>query len=158
MSRGLGDVYKRQEGEQPRVNPGFIYETDRTGFQNLVHPCIRMNEEYDAGRFTVDRAADLLKKFIYPDAEILTELTVWLGQMILGGNVVYRPVTKHIRHMLTEESARQFLNRACMEWDKKGLEGQGRYFVRLGVRQFPGNKDARQEVMLVEADQMVFSL
>ncbi len=146
------------EGEQPRVNPGFIYETDRTGFQNLVHPCIRMNEEYDAGRFTVDRAADLLKKFIYPDAEILTELTVWLGQMILGGNVVYRPVTKHIRHMLTEESARQFLNRACMEWDKKGLEGQGRYFVRLGVRQFPGNKDAREEVMLVEADQMVFSL
>lgn len=145
-------------GEQPRVNPGFVYETDRTGFQNPAHPCIRMNETYDAGSFSVDRAADLLKKFIYPEAEILTELTVWLGQMILGGNVVYRPVGKRIRHMLTEESARQFLNRACAEWAGKGLEGQERYFVRLGVRQFPGKGDAREEVMLVEADQIVFGL
>lgn len=145
-------------GQQPRVNPGFIYETDRTGFQNLAYPCIRMNAKYDAGRFTVGRAVDLLKKFIYPAAEILTELTVWLGQMILGGNVVYRPVTKHVRHVLTEESARQFLDRACEEWDNKGLEGQGRYFVRLGVRQFAGKGNEPEEVMLVEAERIVFYL
>lgn len=144
---------------QPQVNPGFVYETDRAGFQNLAHPCIRMAEVYDAGIFSIDAGTELLKKFIHPDAGLLTELTAWLGQRIQGSHIVYRPVAKRIKHGLSEASAKEFFTRAKAAWDGKGLEGKGRYFVRIGVTQFPRQGDAQEEkVVLVDADQIVFSL
>lgn len=87
-------------------------------------------------------------------------LAAWLGQRMQDG-LAYRPIQKRIRHILSEEAVREFLELAQKEWEGKGLEGQEKYFVRLGMQQFAddrANGGDAGAVVLVDADHIVFYL
>lgn len=143
------------------VNPAFIYETPEMGFGEVIFPYLRYAQKISAGQWSLEGALSFLQEATAFCENLTTELFISLGQRVgsLDGAVLFRPLSRRTAHVMTRESAKEFLLHVQSVWEGRGLENKGQYLVKLSIRQYAIQQSSETEsALLVEIPEVVFTV